>query len=228
MVTLQLQISAIVAGGYPLRTGLLESEHRGCGMERHEKKRLRRAVLARRDAMAAGDRAVKSAVICRELCLLARERNARTVAVYAAMGSEVDLDPFIRAAYESGMRAAFPAMLPSLRCGQRMQMRAVSKADYEAGAVPFIADPVPAFEPNSEQNLRFPAVEPRDIDLIVVPLVAFDAAGRRLGYGGGCYDRYLPALYRECAIVGAAFAEQETPTVPTDEHDCPLPRIICA
>ncbi len=197
-------------------------------MEQNEKKGLRRAVLARRDAMAPADRAAKSAAICRELCHLARERGARTVAVFAAMGSEVDLDPFIRAAYEYGTQVAFPAMLPGLCWGQRMQMRAVSAADYESVAAPFISDPVPAFEPSPEQELRFPVVEPQDIDLVVVPLVAFDATGNRLGYGGGCYDRYLPALREECTVVGAAFTEQKVPAVPTDEHDRPLPRAICA
>lgn len=64
--------------------------------------------------------------------------------------------------------------------------------------------------------------------MIVVPLVAFDRAGARLGYGGGCYDRYLPTLRPDCQIVGIAFEEQRVDHVPTDVHDLPLPNIISA
>ena len=64
--------------------------------------------------------------------------------------------------------------------------------------------------------------------MIVVPLAAFDRAGARLGYGGGCYDRYLPMLSPECQIIGIAFDEQRVDHIPTDAHDLPLPNIISA
>ena len=66
------------------------------------------------------------------------------------------------------------------------------------------------------------------LNMIVVPLVAFDHAGARLGYGGGCYDRYLTMLSPACQIVGIAFDEQRVDHVPTDVHDLPLPHIISA
>lgn len=202
-------------------------------MAQNEKRELRRTVIARRDAIPRELRADKSAIICRELWSLvsgmpSEAARPQTVAVYSAMGSEVDLDLFIRSAYESGMRVAFPAVLPAPHRGQRMKMRAVSKADYESGAAPFVTDPVPAFEATPEQDERFPVVKPRELDMIIVPMVAYDDANRRLGYGGGCYDRYLPALCEHCIIAGPAFAEQHVPRVPTDEHDRTLPRIITA
>ena len=52
--------------------------------------------------------------------------------------------------------------------------------------------------------------------------------GARLGYGGGCYDRYLPTLSPACQIIGIAFDEQRVDHVPTDAHDLPLPHIISA
>lgn len=64
--------------------------------------------------------------------------------------------------------------------------------------------------------------------MIVVPLVAFDQTGARLGYGGGCYDRYLPMLSPACQIIGIAFDEQRINHVPTYAHDLPLPNIISA
>ncbi|MFR9006770.1 MAG: 5-formyltetrahydrofolate cyclo-ligase [Collinsella aerofaciens] len=66
------------------------------------------------------------------------------------------------------------------------------------------------------------------LDMIIVPLVAFDQTGARLGYGGGCYDRYLPTLSATCQIIGIAFDEQRVNHVPTNAHDLPLPHIISA
>ena len=151
------------------------------------------------------------------------------VAVYSPMGSEVDLGEFIAALYDARARVAFPAMLPDLQNGQRMQMRIVSYKDYLDGSAPFIAHPVRPFSPvGNAENGRYPAVTPHELDAIVVPLVGFDANGMRLGYGGGCYDRYLPKLQPRCFVVGAAFSEQQVPRVPVDAFDLPLPRIISA
>jgi 5-formyltetrahydrofolate cyclo-ligase len=66
-----------------------------------------------------------------------------------------------------------------------------------------------------------PAGEVGTPDWLFVPLVAFDRAGRRLGYGGGYYDRTL-ALLPQARTVGCAFAAQELPEVPTDGHDIHL------
>jgi len=65
-------------------------------------------------------------------------------------------------------------------------------------------------------------------ELLIVPLVAFDRRGYRLGYGGGFYDRTLQALraHKPTLAIGFAFAAQELPLVPTDTTDQPLDAII--
>ena len=105
-------------------------------------------------------------------------------------------------------------------------MRAVAADD--AFAAPFTAHPVRAFAATDIDSDRFPIVPAEALDMIVVPLVAFDQTGARLGYGGGCYDRYLPMLSPACQIIGIAFDEQRINHVPTDAHDLPLPNIISA
>ena len=152
-----------------------------------------------------------------------------TVAVYAAMGSEVDSAAFAAAASKRGWRVAYPCMLSATdaaACGQRMCMRAVAAGD--ASAAPFIAHPTRVFAAVDIDNDRFPIVPAEALDMAIVPLVAFDRAGARLGYGGGCYDRYLPTLSPACQIIGIAFDEQRVDHVPTDAHDLPLPHIISA
>ena len=197
-----------------------------------DKAELRRAVIARRDALDLDVRAAKSAVICTRLVELLDRSDAaapHTVAIYAAMGSEVNPAAFAAAAAKRGWRVAYPCMLSAtdaMACGQRMCMRAVSAGD--ASEAPFIAHPTRAFAATGVDSDYFPIVPAKALDMIIVPLVAFDRAGARLGYGGGCYDRYLPTVAPECLIVGIAFDEQRVDHVPTDAHDLPLPNIVSA
>lgn len=197
-----------------------------------DKAELRRAVIARRNALDLDVRAAKSADICARLVELMEPSGAagqRTVAVYAAMGSEVDPAAFAAAAVARGWRVAYPCMLSAtdaMACGQCMCMRAVSAGD--ASEAPFIAHPTRAFAATDVDSDHFPIVPAAELDMVVVPLVAFDRTGARLGYGGGCYDRYLPTVAPERPIVGIAFDEQHVDHVPTDAHDLSLPNIVSA
>ncbi len=197
-----------------------------------DKAKLRRAVIARRDAIDLDVRAAKSAVICARLVELLGRLDAaapHTVAIYAAMGSEVDPAAFAATAAKRSWRVTYPCMLSAIdaaACGQRMCMRAVAADD--ASAAPFITHPTRTFAAADIGSNRFPIVPAEALDMIIVPLVAFDQTGARLGYGGGCYDRYLPTLSATCQIIGIAFDEQRVGHVPTDAHDLPLPHIISA
>lgn len=197
-----------------------------------DKAELRRAVIAQRDALDLDLRAAKSADICARLVELLGRLDAaapRIVAVYAAMGSEADPAAFAAAAAVRGWRVAYPCMLSAIdaaACGQRMCMRAVAADD--ASAAPFIAHPTRAFAATDIDSDRFPIVPAAELDMVVVPLVAFDRTGARLGYGGGCYDRYLPTLSATCQVVGIAFDKQRVDHVPTDAHDLPLSHIVSA
>ena len=197
-----------------------------------DKAELRRAVIARRDAIELDVRAAKSANVCARLVELLERVDPeapRTVAVYAAMSSEVDPAAFAAAAAERGWQVAYPCMLSAsdaAACGQRMCMRAVAVGDVDAA--PFIAHPMRAFTAADIDSTRFPIVAADTLNMIIVPLVAFDRTGARLGYGGGCYDRYLPTVSASCQIIGIAFDEQRVNHVPADAHDLPLPNIINA
>lgn len=197
-----------------------------------DKAELRRAVIARRNAIDLDVRTAKSAVVCArlvELMEVSGTAGQRTVAVYAAMGSEADPAAFAAAAAARGWRVVYPCMLSAsdaAACGQRMCMRTVAAGDVSAA--PFIAHPTRAFAATDVDSSRFPIVPAEALDMIIVPLVAFDQTGARLGYGGGCYDRYLPMLSATCQIIGIAFDEQRVEHVPTDTHDQPLPNIISA
>lgn len=200
-----------------------------------QKQAARAEALARRDDIPQALREQKSATISPQLAVTldrllgSPQGDPMTVATYAAMGSEPNPSAFSSYAERRGCRVAYPCMLSAAEAaasGQRMCMRAVAAGG--ASAAPFIAHPTRAFAATDIDSVHFPIVPAEALDMIVVPLVAFDRTGARLGYGGGCYDRYLPMLSPVCQIVGIAFDEQRVDHIPTDAHDLPLPRIISA
>lgn len=220
----RMRLDDLVAAYAPAFTPLRQAH-----LLQHDKQAIRAAALSARDAIDPGERTRRSAEICTQLtCELGRLASPATVAVYAAMRSEVNLDEFVRAAYGRGCRVAFPCMQRAADGRQTMVMRAVTEDDHLAGNVPFINRPVASFVPTGPDAQRFPLVAPQDIDLAAVPLVAYDDSGNRLGYGGGNYDRYLPQLRTNCIVAGVAFEAQRVPEVPIEPHDRPLLRIISA
>lgn len=172
------------------------------------------------------------------------------VAVYAAMKSEVSLEAFVDAATRRGWRLCYPCMMreegeagpksePESGPGSRMRFFCLPEEPCRAGAggqgtgaadagTPgsFLAAPLRACDPNGPELAGCTPIEPCAIDAVVVPLVAFDDEGRRLGYGGGNYDRLLPLLRSDALVVGVAFEEQRCEAVPCEPHDRPLLRIV--
>ncbi len=193
-----------------------------------EKRQARKEARLQRDALSDARRTQVSQAVCCELesVFNALPQEHPVVASYVPMGSEIDVRAFAAHVLSQGGRLALPLMLPNEMDGQRMQMRLVP-AELLSSA-PFVTAPFSAYEPISPELAPYPTIDSADIDMIVVPLLAFDTYGRRLGYGGGCYDRYLPACRQDCVILGVAATEQELTRVPTDKHDLVLPRIITA
>ena len=200
----------------------------------HIKKELRHEVLTRRDAMLASAREQASHAICRKLKnQLAYLSAGSTVAVYAPMKSEVNLEDFIAWCYTQKLTVVFPCM--NIKSSNpRMYMRSVEYRAWRDGNVPFIANPLKRFAEDDQSVSDFPVCAPRSIDAVIVPMVAFDSDFQRLGYGGGNYDEYLGLISRETTtgssaiIIGVAFETQRVDRVPTEPHDLPLPCIISA
>ena len=90
-----------------------------------------------------------------------------------------------------------------------------------------VKDMVPGFKGILEPDpSKARLLDPREIDFAVVPGIAFDVSGNRLGFGAGCYDRLLPLLRPDCLKVGAAFEIQIADELPVNEHDFRLDMIV--
>lgn len=172
-----------------------------------------------KDALAATSpeqRAAWSKAICERVGALAEFAGAGTVMLYAPMARwrEVDVEPLARAALAAGKRVALPRLGP---LGGEPTLEPALVRNWDLDVVEG-GPPLPRFRgPRADA----PAVAPAEIDVVVVPGLAFDASGRRLGRGGGYYDRFLtlrtiPPHLRRIAV---AFEVQVVGEVPTDPHD---------
>jgi 5-formyltetrahydrofolate cyclo-ligase len=176
------------------------------------KKDLRAAVGAARRELSLEDRAARSRAIAERVAALPVFAAARTVALYAPMGAEVDTAPIALLALEAGKRIAYPR--------QRGTDREMGFATCAAAAL--VAGPLRTQEPPADA----PAVPLDELDLVIVPGLAFDPSCRRLGRGGGHYDATLACVPRRAARVGVAFEVQIVPEVPEEPHDAPLDAVV--
>jgi 5-formyltetrahydrofolate cyclo-ligase len=174
---------------------------------------IRRRILQARNAMAGGELASGSRVITRRLTELDQIRRASTLMVYLGFGSEVLTDDLILWGWEEGKRIAVPLCRSVSR--ELIACRIDGFDELECGHYG-IREP--------KADLLRP-VPPGEIDAVVVPAVAFDRQGHRLGYGGGYYDRFLPGAPRATRI-GVAFARQIVPEIPASPHDVAVDCIV--
>ncbi len=141
------------------------------------------------------------------LCALILEAQPAVVAGVWPLGGEIDLRPLLHALHARGIGVALPETTPR---GNPLIFR-----HWQPDSV-MVPEKFGTFRPDGG------VVHP---DLFLVPLLAFDRSGRRLGYGGGYYDRTLP-LYPGRPAWGFAYACQEIAKLPSEPHDHPLDAII--
>jgi len=179
------------------------------------KSELRALVLERRSALDPAVAAAKSRAIQERLMAMAVWRHARVVMTYLDFRSEVATGGLVEAALGQGKTVAVPKTEVAAR------RLVVSRLEHYPG------DLAPGvwgiLEPRPE-CLR--PLAPAEIDLVLVPGVAFDADGNRLGYGGGFYDRFLPLLRPEAYAVAPAFEVQVVERVETGPYDVPVAFVV--
>lgn len=183
-----------------------------------ERQSLRTNIRKQRSQLDPAWCAASSAAICEHLANTWLYRRARCIAFYLARGNEVNLDYLLEDAWATGKQVFLPIL--GLRYSGQLWF------------VPCEAD-TPLYEN------RFGIAEPmhtprarrtqlRSLDLILMPLVAFDQAGQRLGMGGGFYDKTLAGLttgnghWTHPKRIGVAYSMQEVEAIPSESWDVPL------
>ena len=172
------------------------------------KKALRKQIFAVRDSLTAGEIQSKSRAVAEQLEKLQFYWGVRTIMFFLSFRSEIDTSQMIKDNLSRGNRVLVPKTLPADR--EMIPSELLSFKDDLAPGAYGILEPKP-------EALR--PVDPRRIDLLIVPGVAFDLNGNRLGYGGGYYDRFFERLRPGVPLVALAFELQLVEQVPVEPWD---------
>ncbi len=172
---------------------------------------MRRAVLGQRRAAHTARGAEAAAELALRVTAAVAASNNK-IAGYWPLGDEIDCRPTLAALKTTGAEVALPVVAGQ---GQVLLFRAWAPGD------PLDSGPFGTAHP----SVRSAVVAP---DVLLLPLIAFDATGQRLGYGAGYYDRTVSALRKDRAItvIGVAYDEQEVAAVPVDGHDQTMDAVI--
>ncbi|GFN29808.1 5-formyltetrahydrofolate cyclo-ligase [Paenibacillus xylaniclasticus] len=183
---------------------------------------LRALMKTRRDAIEVSQRSLKSEQACLRMQSLLSTMGVKNVLVYIRLRSELDTAPLVEWCWRSGIATAAPRCEPD---GQTMTPYWIrSWDDLKPGAYG-IREPDPAAA-TACGSVYVP-------DAVIVPGLAFDRQGGRLGYGAGYYDRYYYALQSSVragsgkpAWLGFAYEEQLLESIPTDGHDAFMDAVV--
>ena len=181
------------------------------------RKALRKVLRARRRAATPEVRAKAARQVARNVDRVFRLRPGLRVAIYASFPEELDSAPLIRLARKRGCRIFLP----------RIDTRTISMQFVEAivGAHETV-NHLGIVEPKGTKPIAA-----RWLDLVLLPLVGFDAQGMRLGMGGGYYDRTFAykrrhSAWRRPRLVGVAYSFQQVPSIGREWHDVPLDAVV--
>lgn len=183
-------------------------------MVREAKRALRERTLQACDNLSVEDRLQAGAAIATAIAARADFRGADTVLLSVSFRSEWDTRSLVTAALAAGKIVG----VPRVHAASRM-LEACRVTDPDL-------DLAPGFRGISEPLPHCAPVTLAAIDWVLVPGVAFDAGGHRIGYGGGYYDRLLPLLRPDARRVSGAFDLQIADRVPTAPHDVTVDAIV--
>ena len=181
---------------------------------RDDKRVLRERLVARRDALDVEERAEASQAIARNIASLEGYGSARVVLLTLPFRSEWDALLIARHALSAGKTVVVPRVDASAR-----MLRPLRIIDLDR-------DVEPGYHGIPEPRATCADVSPQTIDWVLTPGVGFDSGGRRLGYGGGYYDRLLPLVPRAAPRVAGAFEVQVVERIPAAAHDIGVDCIV--
>ena len=176
-----------------------------------EKKELRKEIRARKRDIPVNELREMSRLACERLLAYERLSNASTVMMYYPLSDEVDVTPVIEQLAENGKTVVLPQVTGEATMVLR---RYTGKADLQEGAFGIM-------EPCGEIFSDY-----ETIDVAIIPGMAFDRRGNRLGRGKGYYDRFLPLLPARVYKIGICFPFQLLDDIPMEEHDIKMDTIL--
>jgi len=174
------------------------------------KRELRRRIRDAERSLSADFRTVSDAAVAKNIFSLDEYKNARTVFLFAGYGSEINTEEIIEDALAGGKRVVLP-LCTGKGIMEAREIRSLNELSPGAYGIP---------EPGPDS----PAVPFSEIDFTLVPCYSCDSSGRRLGKGGGFYDRFLEnytgskaIIVRECLM---------NYDIPMEKHDASVLPVV--
>jgi 5-formyltetrahydrofolate cyclo-ligase len=177
------------------------------------KAKIRNTILHRLKIQKEENRNKKSQIIKKALFRTSVFKKAKIVMFYMSFGGEVDTSDMIKEAKRLGKTVVVPV------CGKNRIIKPSMLKDKGK----FLKGPYGILEPVLKKPISL-----KSLNLVIVPGLAFDKKGNRLGRGKGYYDRFLARLPRNVMSIGLAFHFQILPFIPTTPTDIAVKRIIFA
>lgn len=180
------------------------------------KEAIRRRILQKLRQQPEEARYKKSRLIAQRVRRLNPYRKAKVLLCYVAIDGEVETRPILAQALADGKRVAVPV---SLKRNRSLAAVEIQDLERDLGFKGLFRIPEPA--PAARRR-----VAPEELDLVLVPGVAFDRQGRRLGRGFGYFDRFLEKVPAAVPRIGLAFRFQKVKEIPLESHDQPVWKVI--
>ena len=185
----------------------------------NDKAEIRRAMKARRKELAADGKAAADAVICEKL----KARSdidemtdpfdfGSPLAVYLASPDEINIDPYIEYMLHAGVEVVAPRW--NGETYELAKLKGLDEKNLRRGPMG-IREPIDA-----------DIVKPKKVGAWIIPGLAFTKKGKRLGYGGGWYDRFLASAPKDAVKIGVAYSFQIVDYLPTEPHDIQLTDVV--
>jgi 5-formyltetrahydrofolate cyclo-ligase len=179
-----------------------------------EKSGIRQQALHKRDALVTETRRSKDLLIIKKFLSLPEFGRSPVILFFASFRSEVSTSLLI----EEALRSGKTVVLPSVDTANK-ELRLYEIRDLSELSAGYMGIPEPSVHAQRERDIN-------DVTLVVLPGAAFDAAGNRLGYGGGYYDKLLSRLRRKIPLIALAYEEQMADSLPAEPHDIKVHVIV--
>jgi 5-formyltetrahydrofolate cyclo-ligase len=181
------------------------------------KHKIRKHIKGLLDSHSELEKARKSAIIGQKLFNEEVFKKAGVVMFYVSLKEEVDTIPMIDEALKTGKRVCVPVILK--------EEKKLIAGEIKDRLTDLVKQHFGIYQPHEDRVKEVPL---EDIDLVVVPGIAFDKYNMRLGRGHGYYDRFLCCLPERSKTVGLAFDFQLVEHLPHQPHDIPVWKTITA
>ncbi len=179
-----------------------------------DKKTIREDILRKRDSIDPEIRLKKDNMIMDKVLSSPDFKKAKTILYFVSFRSEVATLPHIEEALKRGKRIVLPKVDNIER--RLILYEILDTKEIKPG---FMGIPEPEAVPERQRDIN-------DVNLVIMPGVAFDPDGNRLGYGAGYYDKLLAGLKRDIPLIAIAYEEQIVNALPSEDHDVRVNKIV--